>query len=87
MISVSGKTLFDVKLPATNKHYDFWVPDNMTMGDVSALVCQAMQNIEPDFFVDTGKSTLMYVRTGQIQDPSVTVGQIGFINGDSFVLV
>lgn len=87
MISVGSKTLFDVKLPATNRHYDFWVPDDMTMGDVSALICQAMQNIEPDFFANTGESALMYLRTGQIQDPSATVGQIGFINGDQFVLV
>lgn len=84
---MTGKTLLDVKLPATNKHYDFWVPDNMAMSDVSALIAQAMQNIEPDFFEDTGSSALMWLRTGQIQDPSATVGEIGFVDGDRFVLV
>lgn len=81
------KTLIAVKLPATGKMYDFWVPDNLCMQDVSSLVCEAMQNIEPNFFLNTGFQTLMYERTGQIQDPSATIGEIGFADGDRFVLV
>lgn len=84
---MTNKTLIYVKLPATGKGYDFWVPDSMAMQDVSQLVCQAMQNIEPDFFLYTGAQTLMYERTGQIQDPGATVGEIGFTDGDAFVVV
>ncbi len=84
---MNNKTLINVKLPATGKGYDFWVPDGMRMQDVSQLVCQAMQTIEPDFFRCTGMQTLMYERTGQIQDPGATVGQIGFTDGDAFILV
>ncbi len=46
-----------------------------------------MQNIESDFFLYTGAQTLMYERTGQIQDPGATVGEIGFTDGDAFVVV
>ncbi len=84
---MTNKTLINVKLPATGKGYDFWVPDDMCMQDVSQLVCQAMQNIEPDFFCCTGDQSLMYERTGQIQNPAATVGEIGFADGDAFVLV
>lgn len=84
---MNDKVLLSVKLPATGKSYDFWVPIDMSMGSVSRLVCEAMQNIEPDFYLATENSTLMYVRTGQIQDPSAVVGEIGFANGDRFVLV
>lgn len=84
---MKDRTLINVKLPATGKEYDFWVPDDMPMQEVSQLVCQAMQNIEPDFFLCTGKQALMYERTGQIQDPSATVSEIGFTDGDVFILV
>lgn len=82
-----SKTLFDVKLPATSKHYDLWVPDAMSMQEVGELVCQALQILEPDAFCYDGNQTLMYARTGQIQDPSATVAQIGFVDGDAFVVV
>ena len=82
-----NKTLINVKLPATGKDYDFWVPDDMCMQEVSQLVGQAMQNIEPDFFLYTGDQSLMYERTGQLQNPAATVGEIGFTDGDVFVLV
>ncbi len=81
------KTLIAVKLPATGKTYDFWVSDDLYMQEVSQLICQAMQTIEPEFFRYTGQQTLIYGRTGQIQDASATVGEIGFVNGDVFIIV
>lgn len=84
---MNNKTLIAVKLPATGKVYDFWVSDDLCMQDVGSLVCEAMQNIEPSFFLNTGTQTLMYERTGQIQNPSATIGEIGFSDGDRFVLV
>lgn len=87
MILVSSKTLFSVTLPATGKSYDFWVPNDMCMIDVNRLVAEAMQTIEPDYFTSSADSALMYLRTGQLQDPAVTVGEIGFTDGDKFMLV
>lgn len=87
MILVSSKTLFSVTLPATGKSYDFWVPNDMCMVDVNRLVAEAMQTIEPDYFASSVDSALMYLRTGQLQDPAATVGEIGFTDGDKFMLV
>ena len=84
---MKGKTLIAAKLPATGKTYDFWVSDDSYMQEVSQLVCQAMEAIEPEFFRYTGQQTLIYGRTGQIQDPSATVGEIGFVDGDAFIIV
>lgn len=81
------QTLLNIKLPVTGKEYDFWVPDAMPMQEVSELICQAMQNIEPEYFLYTGEQTLMYERTGQIQNPAATVEEIGFTDGDTFVLI
>ena len=84
---MNDKTLIAVKLPATGMTYDFWVSDDLYMQEVSQLICQAMETIEPDFFRYTGRQTLIYGRTGQIQDPSATVGEIGFVDGDAFLIV
>ena len=82
-----NKVLFDVFLPATGKHYDFWVPANARMQVVTELIAQAMQVAESDYYCASRMSALMYTPTGQIQEPSATVAEIGFTNGDSFVLV
>ena len=84
---MNDKTLFSVTLPATGKSYDFWVPNSMCMIDVNRLVAEAMQAIEPDYFVGSNDSALMYLRTGQLQNPTATVGEIGFTDGEKFVLV
>ena len=87
MAMTTGKTLFDVTLPATGKRYDFWVPDDATMQQASALVAEAMQVAEPAFYRATPNAVLMYVPTGEIQRPDATVAEIGFTDGDRFVLV
>lgn len=81
------RTLFCVRLPATGRCYDFWVPDDLRMQEAGQLICQAMESLEPDFFRFTGQQALMYERTGQIQQPDATVGQIGFVDGDRFVIL
>ena len=82
-----AKTLFDVLLPATGRRYDFWVPDELSMQEVSLLVSEAMQVAEPSYYRATPDAALMYEPTGELQEPSSTVAQIGFTDGDRFVLV
>ncbi len=84
---MKSRTLFCVRLPATGRCYDFWVPARLCMREASQLICQAMESLEPEFFCFTGQQTLMYERTGQIQQPEATVAQIGFVNGDRFVII
>lgn len=82
-----GKTLFDVLLPATGKHYDFWVPSDMPMQQVAQLVSEAMQVAEPAFYRSSSDAALMYAVTGEIQNPAASPEEIGFTDGDRFVLV
>ena len=84
---MNDETLFSVTLPATGKSYDFWVPNSMCMIDVNRLVAEAMQAIKPNYFISSNDSALMYLRTGQLQNPAATVGEIGFTDGEKFVLV
>lgn len=84
---MKNKTLINVKLPATQKTYDFWVPDAMCIYDVAQLIGEGMETIEPDFFEKRESPALMYIHTGQIQNPNATISEIGFSDGDRFVLV
>ncbi len=81
------KVLFEVILPVNEGHYDFWVPRDASMQIVTQLISQAMQVIEPDFYLSTPDAALLYVRTGEIQNPFATVAEIGFTNGDKFILI
>ena len=82
-----AKLLFDVLLPATGKRYDFWVPDDLPMQEISSLVAAAMQVGEPMYYRATPDAALAYMRTGEIQNPAATPAQIGFTDGERFVLV
>ena len=82
-----SKVLFNVLLPATGRHYDLWVPDDLPMQQVALLVSEALQVAEPAFHRKTPGDALMYRMTGEIQDPFATASQIGFVDGDEFVLV
>ena len=84
---MKNKTLLNVRLPITGKHYDFWVPGDMCMQDATMLIAEAMQNIEPDYYEATAHAALMLAATGQIQHPGATVSQIGLVDGTEFVLV
>lgn len=82
-----NKTLFNVLLPATGKHYDFWVPSDMQMQTATELISQAMQVAEQDFYHSSPDAALMLVETGEIQNPSLTPEVIGLTNGVRFVLI
>lgn len=82
-----AKVMFDILLPSTGRHYDFWVPEDMQMQTATQLIAEGMQVAEPDYYEATPDAALMYVPTGEIQDPSATVEEIGFTDGDAFVLV
>lgn len=82
-----NKTLFDVLLPATGKHYDFWIPSDMQMQTAASLVSEAMQVAEPDFYRSSPDAALMMMDTGEIQNPSATPQAIGLTDGVRFVLI
>jgi len=81
------KTLINVLLPATGKRYDLWVPNDLPMQQVSELVAEALQVAEPSFYRKTPDAALMYIPTGEIQNPQATVSEIGFTDGDRFALL
>lgn len=82
-----AKVLFDVLLPATGRRYDLWVPDDLPMQQVGLLVSEALQVAEPSFHRATPDDALMYQQTGEIPEPFATAWQIGYVDGDRFVLV
>lgn len=82
-----SKVLFDVLLPATGRHYDFWVPEDMPLGEIGGLVADAMQVAEPSFYSYSDNALLMHVATGRIVNARLTAEEQGFFDGERFVLL
>ena len=81
------KLLINVKLPLTGARYDFWAPLDLTVQQATDLVARAMEVAEPDFYRASSDAALMYVDTGEVQDPAVPMGALGLEDGARFVLV
>lgn len=81
------KVLFDVLLPATGRHYDFWVPRDVPMQTISEMVAHAMQIAEPDFYRASPDAALVLLSTGEMQNPNATPAEAGFSNSSQFVLM
>lgn len=81
------KTLVSVLLPATGREYDFWVPDDMLLKEVTVLIAEAMQVAEPSFYRRSSNAALMHNVTGAMLPPNVTVSEFGLTDGDRLSLV
>lgn len=82
-----AKTLFTVKLPATGKESDFWVPEDLPMQTATELIAQATEVANPDFYTCSSNAALMFEATGEILNPSATAAEIGLTDGSRFVLL
>ena len=38
-----AKVMFDILLPSTGRHYDFWVPEDMQMQTVTQLIAEGIE--------------------------------------------
>lgn len=84
---MSEKILVSVKLPATRKSYDFWVPSDMSIHDAAGLISTLLEGREGDRFKANDGNALMLAYTGDLLDPNSTMGGNGLVNGSRLALV
>lgn len=82
-----AKILLMVKLPATGKEFDLWVPEDLPMQTATELIAQAIEVANSDFYAYSPNAALMYEATGEILNPSATVAEVGLTDGSRFVLL
>ena len=82
-----SKILVNVLLPATGKKYDFWVPEDMPMGEATDYIAEAMQIAEPAFYRKGSEALLMRISTGEIQCKEGPLSDYCPYNGERFALI
>jgi len=81
------KTLFSVLLPATNKTYEMWVPDELSVYDATRLICKILAEQEDRYFVPGQTSALYEKASGDELDINTRIGELGFVSGTQLMLV
>lgn len=84
---MNNKILLNVKLPATQNVYDFWVPADMTLHDATELIGGLLEAREGDRFSASETTALMSQETGDLLDHNQTLEMLGFVDGTQLVLV
>lgn len=84
---MKNKILLNVKLPATQTTYDFWVPADMTLHDATELIGGLLEAREGDRFSVSESTALMAQESGDLLDHNQTLESLGFVNGTQLVLV
>lgn len=79
-----SKILIALEVPAINEKYDVFVPDFMTIGELTILLAKAVSDMTQNQYVSSGKEVLLYrsIEGYVILNKKYTVFDYGFKNGD-----
>ena len=81
------KTLFSVFLPATERYYELWVPDELSVYDAKSLISNLLKEHVGRHFVANATAALYDMATGVELDVNVRIQDLGFVNGAKLMLV
>jgi hypothetical protein len=84
---MNKKILLGIILPATHKIYDFWVPVEMPMFEVSTFISEILGIRVQDRFTATAKNSLMVHETGKLLEPHCTAKKAELVNGSLLLFV
>ncbi len=84
---MQDKTLFSVALPAVNKSFELWIPDELSVYEASRLAQSILEEKEDRQF-KASKSVSLYLKSnGAELDVDKYVGEYDFVDGTELVLV
>jgi hypothetical protein len=81
------KTLFSVFLPAAEKYYELWVPDELSVYEAKSLIANLLKEHVGRHFEAGSTAALYDMATGVELDINVRVQDLGFVNGAKLMLV
>lgn len=84
---MKNKTLFCVRLPATDKSFDLWVPHDLSVAKVTKLALDLLQEQEKRNFKADDNVSCYLKEDGEELDPNKLIGEYGFANGTTLVLI
>jgi hypothetical protein len=84
---LKDKTLFSIFLPATQKSYELWIPNELSVYVAKELVCKILADQEARYFISDANTALYEKASGNELDVNSRVGDLDYVNGTQLVLV
>ena len=81
------KTLLTIRVPAVDKSFDFWIPDHLSIDDVTKLVQELILESEHRLFKASAAATLYLEADGLELDLDNKVSEYAFVDGTRLVLI
>ncbi|MDR0308718.1 MAG: hypothetical protein LBH87_02165 [Coriobacteriales bacterium] len=84
---MDSKTLFEIQMPAVQTAFELWIPDDLTIGDATRLVCAVVED-QKDAWFKASRSTSLYAKSsGEELDINKRIRDFDFVNGSKLVLI
>lgn len=84
---MQDKTLYVVTLPAANKSFELWIPDELSIHEATRLTQSILEEQEKKQF-KAGATTSLYLKSnGAELDADKPIGEFDFVNGTELVLI
>lgn len=84
---MKNKTLFSVRLPAADRSFELWIPDELSIYEATKLVAALLDEQEDRQFKSDAATALYLKSDGTELDVNKRVGEYGFVNGTELVLI
>ena len=84
---MKNKTLFSVRLPAADKTFELWIPDELSIFEAAQLTANILKEQESRQFVADKATTFYLKENGAELDINKLVGEYAFVDGTELVLM
>lgn len=82
-----NRLLFDIYVPATQKSYDVAVPADMALGQITALISEAISQLSGSLYLSDSSSILCDRESGAILNINMSAWKLGLRNGSRLMLI
>lgn len=82
-----NKLYVEIYVPALEKTFDFFLPENLPIYDVAGMVKAAVENVGDGRFTPDENTVLCSRETGEELDPNRPVRDSGLKNGSRLMLI
>lgn len=86
-MTLRGKTLVELYVPASRQSWDVWLPDKARLGEVFSLVGSLSNELSSGLYHAHEGMVLCDCDTGLIYDASDRVREAGLVNGSRLMLL
>ena len=82
-----NRLLFDIYVPAAQKSYDVAVPADMALGQITALISEAISQLSGSLYLSDSSSILCDRESGAILNINMSAWKLGLRNGSRLTVL